>query len=171
MMDSGIADRRTYGAGDTIFREGDRGEGIFLIEKGSVEIFKKAPDGRKIVLGKIATGGIFGEMAAIDERPRMASAAAMEHTVCRVVPRSFLEKKLAASDKLIRALMKIFMNNIRSITDMHIKAAMSAADTTPAAEAPAAAPAASAAAPAAAEAAPAAAPAAAAATEKAAPSV
>src|ERR1700758_227622 len=104
MMESGIADRRTYGTGDTIFREGDRGEGIFLVEKGCVEIFKKAPDGRKIVLGKIQVGGIFGEMAAIDERPRMASAAAMEHTVCRVIPRAILDKKLAASDKLVRAI-------------------------------------------------------------------
>src|SRR3954471_15665362 len=52
MMD-GIADRRTFGTGDTIFREGDRGEGIYLVEKGSVEIFKKAPDGRKVVIGKI----------------------------------------------------------------------------------------------------------------------
>src|SRR3954463_6909874 len=139
MMD-GIADRRTFGTGDTIFREGDRGEGIYLVEKGSVEIFKKAPDGRKVVIGKIQAGGIFGEMAAIDERPRMASAAAIEHTVCRIIPRAVLEKKIAASDKLVRAIMKIFMQNIRSITEMHIKNAMTAAAAEPAApaEAPAA---------------------------------
>ena len=161
MMD-GIADRRTFGTGDTIFREGDRGEGIYLVEKGSVEIFKKAPDGRKVVIGKIQAGGIFGEMAAIDERPRMASAAAIEHTVCRIIPRAVLEKKIAASDKLVRAIMKIFMQNIRSITEMHIKNAMTAAAAEPAAappaDAPAApAPAAGAAVPAAAVAAPAAA--------------
>jgi CRP/FNR family cyclic AMP-dependent transcriptional regulator len=161
MMD-GIADRRTFGAGDTIFREGDRGEGIYLVEKGSVEIFKKAPDGRKIVIGKIQAGGIFGEMAAIDERPRMASAAAMEHTVCRIIPRAVLEKKIAASDKLVRAIMKIFMQNIRSITEMHIKNAMKEAGAdgaAPAVSAPATAPAAAPAAGAPAAAAPAAAPA------------
>jgi CRP/FNR family cyclic AMP-dependent transcriptional regulator len=128
MMD-GIADRRTYGTGDLIFREGDRGEGIFLIEKGSVEIFKKATDGRKVVIGKIQPGGIFGEMAVIDERPRMASAAAIEHTVCRVIPRVVLERKIAASDKLIRAIMKIFMQNIRNITELHINKAMTEAET------------------------------------------
>jgi len=166
MMD-GIADRRTFGAGDTIFREGDRGEGIYLVEKGSVEIFKKTPDGRKIVIGKIQAGGIFGEMAAIDERPRMASAAAMEHTICRIVPRGVLEKKIAASDKLVRAIMKIFMHNIRTITEMHIKNAMSGAADEPAA--PAAAEPAAAAAPAPAAAPEAAAPAAAAALAAAAP--
>ena len=163
MMDSGIADRRTYGAGDTIFREGDRGEGIYLVEKGSVEIFKRLPDGKKIVIGKIQAGGIFGEMAAIDERPRMASAAAMEHTICRIVPRAILEKKIAASDKLVRAIMKIFMQNIRSITEMHIKNAMAHGDAPAAPDAPAvaapAAPAAPAPAAAAAVAAPAPAPA------------
>jgi CRP/FNR family cyclic AMP-dependent transcriptional regulator len=134
-MIEGIADRRTFGTGDTIFREGDRGEGIYLVEKGGVEIFKKAPDGRKVVIGKIQAGGIFGEMAAIDERPRMASAAALEHTVCRVIPRAVLEKKIAASDKLVRAIMKIFMQNIRSITEMHIKNAMKEADADAAAAA------------------------------------
>jgi len=74
-------------------------------------------------------------MAAIDERPRMASAAALEHTVCRVIPRAVLEKKIAASDKLVRAIMKIFMQNIRSITEMHIKNAMKEADADAAAAA------------------------------------
>ena len=138
MMDSGIADRRTFGSGDVIFREGDHGEGIFLVEKGSVEISKKAADGRKIVIGKIQAGGIFGEMAAIDDRPRMASAYALEHTVVRVVPRAVLEKKIAASDKLVRAIMKIFMQNIRNITELHIKNAMSEAGAAPADVVPAA---------------------------------
>jgi CRP-like cAMP-binding protein len=115
-----IADRRTYGPGDVIIREGDTGDSFFLIEKGTVEVYKKGNAGQKIVLGKIPAGGIFGEMAVIDDKPRMASAAAVEHTICRVIPRGMLEKKIAASDRLVQAIIKIFIQNIRTITELQI---------------------------------------------------
>jgi CRP-like cAMP-binding protein len=126
-MDS-IADRRTYGPGDVIIREGDTGAGdsFFLIEKGAVEVYKKSNNGQKIVIGKIPAGGIFGEMAVIDDKPRMASAAAVEHTICRVIPRNLLEKKIAGSDKLVQAIIKIFIQNIRTITELQIAKAEAA---------------------------------------------
>jgi len=119
-----IANRRTYGPGDIILREGDSGDSFYLIEKGSFEIYKKGPNGQKIVIGKIPAGGIFGEMAVIDDKPRMASAAAIEPTVCRVIPRALLEKKIASSDKLVQAIIKIFIQNIRTITELQIAKAM-----------------------------------------------
>ena len=119
-----IADRRTYGAGDVILREGDSGDSFFLIEKGAVEVYKRGPNGEKIVIGKIPAGGIFGEMAVIDDKPRMASAAATEHTICRVIPRALLEKKIAGSDKLVQAIIKIFIQNIRTITELQIAKAI-----------------------------------------------
>jgi CRP/FNR family cyclic AMP-dependent transcriptional regulator len=123
-----IADRRTYGPGDVILREGDSGDAFYLIEKGSVEVYKKGPSGQKLVIGKIPAGGIFGEMAVIDDKPRMASAAAVEPTVCRVIPRALLEKKIAGSDKLVQAIIKIFIQNIRTITELQIAKAMGEAE-------------------------------------------
>ena len=122
MMD-GIADRRSYGVGDLIFRDGARGDGFYLVEKGSVEIYKTAPNGQKIVIGKIGPGGIFGEMSAIDDEPRMANAAALEPTTCRVIPPSVLKKKVASSDRLVQAIIRVFMQNIRGITQRKITAA------------------------------------------------
>jgi CRP/FNR family cyclic AMP-dependent transcriptional regulator len=132
-----IADRRTYGPGDIILREGDSGDSFYLIEKGSVEVYKKGPNGQKIVIGKIPTGGIFGEMAVIDDKPRMASAAAVEPTICRVIPRTMLEKKIASSDKLVQAIIKIFIQNIRTITELQIAKAMGEAGVSEGGEAPA----------------------------------
>ena len=116
----GIADRRSYGGGDIIFREGMRCDGFYLIEKGTVEIYKLAPNGQKVVIGKISTGGIFGEMAAIDDEPRMANAAALEPTICRLIPPAVLKKKIASSDRLVQAIIRVFMNNIREITKRKI---------------------------------------------------
>ncbi|TAD87929.1 MAG: cyclic nucleotide-binding domain-containing protein [Alphaproteobacteria bacterium] len=113
-------DRRFFGPGDVIIREGDRGSNFFLIEKGLVEVVKQGPSGQ-IVLGHIGIGGVFGEMALIDDRPRMATVTAVDPTTCKVFPKSYLDDKIARSDKLVRALMKIFVEHIRSITELQVK--------------------------------------------------
>ena len=62
---------RSFGAGDTIFREGDAAEELFVIKQGLVEI---RLDGR--VLENLGENDLFGEMALIDSAPRSASAVA-----------------------------------------------------------------------------------------------
>lgn len=126
----GIVDRRVYKSGDIIIREGDTGDTFYLIEKGQVGIWKESAAG-PVLIGQIGAGGIFGEMALIDDRPRMASVKAMEATVCKVFPRSFLEQKIARSDKLIQAIIKIFAQHIRSITDLQIDKLRSDASSSP----------------------------------------
>lgn len=118
---SEIADRRPFGKGDVIFREGSTGDLFYLIEKGTVEISRTGPSGDKVVLGRIGPGGIFGEMAIIDNKPRMATATAFEPCVCHVIPRSLLDKKLASSDRLVQTIVKILIENIRSITALEIR--------------------------------------------------
>jgi len=130
MMD-GIADRRSYGAGDLIFRDGAKGDGFYLIEKGAVEIYKTAPNGQKVVIGKIGPGGLFGEMSAIDDEPRMANAAAVEPTVCRLIPPAVLKKKIAGSDRLVQAIIRVFMQNIRGMTQRKIAEAYGEAGIEP----------------------------------------
>ena len=128
---NGIADRRSYAAGAVIFHDGDKGDGFYLIEKGAVEIYKHAADGTKVVIGTIGPGGIFGEMAAIDDEPRMASAVALEPTVCRVIPPAVLRKKIANSDRLVQAIIRVFLQNIRGIAQRKIAQAFDAAGVEP----------------------------------------
>lgn len=71
-------DARTYAAGETIFREGDPGDGMYAVLEGEVEIRK---GGR--LLETVGHGGVFGEMALIDAKPRSAGATAKSD--CRVV--------------------------------------------------------------------------------------
>lgn len=60
-----------YTAGDTIFREGDEGHEFYVVLEGQVDIMA---GGR--VAESVLPGGMFGEMALIDARPRSASAVA-----------------------------------------------------------------------------------------------
>ncbi len=112
-----LADRRLYNPGDIIVREGEDAYSFYLIETGSVEVFKTTPTGETI-LGRIGKDGIFGEMALVDDTKRMASVRAAELTTCQIFPREYFQYKLGRSDKLIRAIMKIFAAHIRSLTNL-----------------------------------------------------
>jgi CRP/FNR family transcriptional regulator, cyclic AMP receptor protein len=62
---------RYYAAGETIFREGDRGDEFFVIRRGEVEI----RSGNRL-LETLGANEIFGEMALIDAAPRSADSIA-----------------------------------------------------------------------------------------------
>jgi CRP-like cAMP-binding protein len=65
--------------GQTIFREGDRGEKMYVVMEGSVMLSVK-----KHVVEELGPGGVLGEMSLIDTAPRSATAVAK--TDCRLVP-------------------------------------------------------------------------------------
>jgi CRP/FNR family cyclic AMP-dependent transcriptional regulator len=70
---------KAYRAGQIIFREGDAGDYMYIVKSGEVDIRI-----RDRLAETIVQGGVFGEMALLDEAPR--SATALARTDCEVVP-------------------------------------------------------------------------------------
>lgn len=110
--DGGRLDRIQVAAGERIFAQGDAGDAAYILHKGTVTIFQHH-DGHRIELGTIGPGEIFGEMAVIDGGRRMASAVAAEDSVMAQVPLPVFQKKLDGADRFIRALIQLFIKNIR----------------------------------------------------------
>jgi CRP/FNR family transcriptional regulator, cyclic AMP receptor protein len=108
-----VLNRKVFQAGQVIFTEGQSGGAAYVVQRGVVEIAKEGPNGPRI-LGHVPAGGIFGEMALIDNQPRMAGARAIEETVCLVVPKHLLDKKLAEADPFIAALVRVLIANARA---------------------------------------------------------
>jgi CRP/FNR family cyclic AMP-dependent transcriptional regulator len=77
---------------DTVlFRAGDEGDALYLIESGRVRISVSDQDQREIVLAELARGDFFGEMAIIDGKQRSADATVIEAARFAVLSReSFL---------------------------------------------------------------------------------
>ena len=63
-----------------IFRQYEKGDQAFIIQNGEVEILKETPEGM-VSLRVLEKGAMFGEMALIDDKPRMASAKAINSHV------------------------------------------------------------------------------------------
>lgn len=74
-----------------LFRAGDDGDALYLIESGRVRISVSDQDQRQIVLAELARGDFFGEMAIIDGKKRSADATVIEPARFAVLSReSFL---------------------------------------------------------------------------------
>jgi CRP-like cAMP-binding protein len=70
---------KTFKAGEVIFRQGQVGDFMYVVQDGEVDILL-----HNHVIETVEPGGILGELALIDNRPRAASAIA--RTECKVVP-------------------------------------------------------------------------------------
>lgn len=114
MSDSGrILNRRTFYPGDVIFNEGDLGSQAFVLQSGRVRITKTVAGGRQGTLGFVETGGIFGEMALVDQSQRMASAVAEDSCVCIVITEEVVRGKLAKADPVLRMLILMLIRLLR----------------------------------------------------------
>ncbi len=59
---------------EIIFRQGDRGDRLYVIVEGEVEVFQDGPGQVPHRLARLGPGECFGEMALVDDQPRMATA-------------------------------------------------------------------------------------------------
>lgn len=111
-----VINRKFYPQGTLIFSEGDFGDSLYVIQKGTVEIFRERPEGRQ-VLGKVGRGEIFGEMALVDGEPRMASAMTTIDTEVMVVSGITFRDHLTSCTPFMRAVINILVRNLRVSAD------------------------------------------------------
>lgn len=86
-----LADRmveRSYSAGDVIVKQGQGGEGFYLVTSGKAEAVRQRSDGESVVVNHFGAGDFFGELALLDEDGiRTATITALEPSGCLVLTR------------------------------------------------------------------------------------
>ncbi|MBI4669342.1 MAG: cyclic nucleotide-binding domain-containing protein [Elusimicrobia bacterium] len=112
---------RHYQEGETIFKEGDMGRALFIIESGRVVLFKKDKKGGERRLGELKSGDFFGEMALLEERPRSATAAALEPSSLFFLYKSSLDgftvRRPDIGVVILSALARLLSARLRHLSD------------------------------------------------------
>ena len=129
--------------GQMIFREGDTTQEAYRILKGRVEI-SIAGEGKAVILAQLGEGDIFGEMAMVDERPRSASAQALEVTECEVLTAENFNEAVLQRPEILIPYLASFFERLRTANDrlrmeMRLRAQAEQRASAPAATNPAAA--------------------------------
>ena len=105
-------EKKTYRKGQVIFRKGDNADGLYIISAGEVRLYfptneTELPD----ILSR--ENEIFGEMGVIDNELRMATAKALSESALVYLTRKEFEKKLDASDFVVRGVLGALSDRLR----------------------------------------------------------
>ena len=111
-----------YAKGSAVLKEGDPTKGIYLIQRGKVEISKITPDGWKQTLGFLGEHHFFGELSVIEDRQSHSiDALAIEDTDFFVLKKediwSLEEKDQTIMYKIMRAIARVASRNVRSMNE------------------------------------------------------
>jgi CRP/FNR family transcriptional regulator, cyclic AMP receptor protein len=116
------APAKVYKEGNYIFRDGESGQEAFILKSGKVEIFKIITrDGRteENSLAILSVGTMFGEMALIDDKPRMASARAYGGPVTVMcIDQQQFRKMLEPVNPFIKKLLSILADHVRGASKL-----------------------------------------------------
>jgi len=70
-----------------LFRQGDKGDAMYLIESGRVRISIRDEEEQEVILAELAQGDFFGEMSIIDGRQRSADANVIDDAQLAILSR------------------------------------------------------------------------------------
>jgi cyclic nucleotide-binding protein len=121
---------RHYVKGETVFRKGDPGAELYVVEDGEMRVHLDH-DGSEVTLVRHGPGGVVGEMSVFDDQPRSASAQATVDTTVRVLRRDRLH---AIVHEHPEVLLEFIKNLSQRLRDMDEK--LEAAAPTPAVQTP-----------------------------------
>jgi CRP-like cAMP-binding protein len=96
---------REYQAGEVLFREGESGEVMFVIQSGAVRITKEVA-GEQKALAVLGPGEFLGEMAILNGKPRTATATVVDTARCLLIEAKTLEAMVAKNAEIALRLIK-----------------------------------------------------------------
>ena len=99
--------------GDHLFEEGRRGNEAYIIKSGRVKITQD--DGHE--LGTFGPGEIIGELAVISDMGRIATATALDETVCVALSRNAMRHMMDSVDMEMRTIIEFLVDYIRDVTE------------------------------------------------------
>jgi signal transduction histidine kinase len=117
---------KTFPAGQLIFKEGDPGDGIYVIIDGAVQISVVLGQAERRALTRLGPGEFFGEMAVLDNEPRSATVTAETDTRLYFIPSHDLWSVLQGSPLLATALVREISLRLREFNRHYIREVLQA---------------------------------------------
>jgi CRP/FNR family transcriptional regulator, cyclic AMP receptor protein len=103
-----------------LFRAGDVGDAMYLIERGKVRICVQATDGHEVTLTELGRGDFFGEMALLDDgQRRSANAVVAEEARLAVLSREhFLSFIMGGNPNVALEMLTALANRLRHTDEL-----------------------------------------------------
>jgi len=113
-LSQGVSFRR-YARGEVLFWEGDPCEGLYIIERGSVKLFKTSIQGRELIIRVLEEADTFNEVPVFDHGQNPVNAAALEDCDIWVVNSDVIQRAVDAYPEMNRFIIKNLTENLRML--------------------------------------------------------
>ena len=113
---------KDFPKGTVLFREGELGRDMFIIQKGKVRIRKRVGTAEK-VLAELGDGEFFGEMALLMGMDRSATVEVMEDSKILVVTPETFESLLKSNIDIALKMLKKMASRLRALNE-HLETAI-----------------------------------------------
>ena len=105
----------TCKAGRVFYTPGESGEVLFVLKKGSVQLYRIAPDGKRLVIGALRAGAVFGEMGLIGQGMYDTFAEASEDCTLCVMSRSDVEALVTSKPAFAIGLLELMGQRLQDV--------------------------------------------------------
>ena len=101
-----------------LFRQGDKGNAMYLIESGRVRISIRDDDDQEVILAELAQGDFFGEMSIIDGRQRSADAKVIEEAQLAILSREAFLSFVKSNPDVALEMLSALTDRLRRTDDL-----------------------------------------------------
>ena len=113
---AGLAEVRSYPGRAVVVNQGEPARALFAIVRGRLKVASCGPDGRDTVLGIMAEGEVFGEVALLDGGMRSATCTAIEPCELLVIDRAQFMELLEVSPAIAVKLLDVLAQRLRRLS-------------------------------------------------------
>jgi uncharacterized membrane protein len=103
---------------DIIFKKGDPGESIYIIQEGHIQISLTAINGEELILAILHKGDFFGELTMFDQTERTASAIVYDHAILLEMPRAKFIALLKSHPDIAISMLATMGKRLRQTNDI-----------------------------------------------------
>jgi len=107
---------KTCEAGEVLFREGEQGEHMLVLQSGTVRISKTGRNGEK-TLAVLGPGEFFGEMSILNHKPRSATATCAEDSKLLVVDAKTFEAMIRGNAEIAVRMIKKLADRLQETNE------------------------------------------------------
>ena len=107
---------RGFKKGESVFVEGDEGNGFYVVVKGRVKIFKVSPDGKEVILHICRAGDHFGQVAVYAGKTFPAGAETLVESDLLFFPRQAFVDLIGREPSIALSMLSVLSMRLRELT-------------------------------------------------------
>ncbi len=101
--------------GDTLFRQGDTGDSLYIVIAGRLRVFTENPIQGEQFIGEVGFAEVLGEMAILTEEPRSATVRAIRDTELLRLSREAFERLLNSNPQVMLQIARVIIGRLRQM--------------------------------------------------------